>query len=199
MDRVYSSGASGSAPATPASPSSGYPTSGNPATATPATKPGAFWYHMIMEELMAVITAAGVTPDKSSLTQLLTALRSAGVFQTQATNDSSTKAATTAFANPGASLSTNGYQKLPSGLIIQWGRASVATNGSAITLPVAYPNAHLRTFTQYGDCSAVGTAEPMLGPSIVGQRTLTNFVGKYQTSTGVNSPTSILDWFSIGN
>lgn len=40
------------------------------------------------------------------------------------------------------SLATSGYQKLPSGLIIQWGRAvKTATGTLAITLPLTFPNA----------------------------------------------------------
>jgi len=97
MDRAFSSGASGSAPTAPASPSVGYPTAGNPSTGTPATKPGPYWYHMIVEELLAVIGVAGLTPAQGNLTQLLTALRSAGVFQTPGQFDNTTKAATTAF------------------------------------------------------------------------------------------------------
>lgn len=96
---------------------------------------------------------------------------------------------------------TSGYIKFPSwlgGLIVQWGRASVASNGSTITLPIAYPTKHVRAFTQYGDCNPAGSAESVIGPGVVGQRTLTNFVGKYQLSTGVNTATAILDWWSLG-
>lgn len=74
MDRIYASGAAGSAPSAPASPSSGYPTAGNPGTGTPATKPGPYWYHMIMEELMAIITAGGITPAPGTLNQVKQAL-----------------------------------------------------------------------------------------------------------------------------
>lgn len=74
MDRAYASGSAGSAPTAPASPSIGYPTAGNPATSTPATKPGPWWYHMITEELVAVIVAAGLTPAFNTLTQLRDAL-----------------------------------------------------------------------------------------------------------------------------
>lgn len=74
MDRAYASGAAGSAPTAPASPSIGYPSAGNPATATPATKPGPWWYHMITEELVAVVAAAGLTPAFDALTQLRDAL-----------------------------------------------------------------------------------------------------------------------------
>lgn len=74
MDRAFSSGASGSPPSAPVSPSTGYPTSGNAGTGTPATKPGAWWYHMMTEEQRAVIVAAGITPDYTVTTQLRDAI-----------------------------------------------------------------------------------------------------------------------------
>jgi hypothetical protein len=45
----------------------------------------------------------------------------------------------------GALQQNTGWQKLPSGLIIQWGFSTPAGAGviAAVTLPVAYPNAHL--------------------------------------------------------
>ena len=73
MDRAYLSGASGSPPAAPGSPSIGYPTAGNPGV-TPATTPGPYFYHAIMEELLGVIVAAGITPAQGTLTQLKSAL-----------------------------------------------------------------------------------------------------------------------------
>lgn len=75
MDRAYLAGASVNPPPVPASPSPGYPTGGNPSTGTPATTPGPYWYHMVMEELMGVISAAGLTPDHEDLTQLAQAVQ----------------------------------------------------------------------------------------------------------------------------
>ena len=50
------------------------------------------------------------------------------------------------FAN-GLNTATNGYQKLPSGLIIQWGTAhyhsSNGLNGEVLNYPVNFPNALL--------------------------------------------------------
>lgn len=96
MDRAFSSGASGTPPTAPGSPSTGYATSGNPGTATPATKPGAWWYHMVTEELRKLIVDAGLTPDftnTSQVSQAVQALIAAG-----AANDykSSVRSATTA-------------------------------------------------------------------------------------------------------
>lgn len=52
-----------------------------------------------------------------------------------------------AFKGSAVSLSLNGYQKLPSGLIIQWGVASTTSNGSVtVTLPITFPNAILSAY-----------------------------------------------------
>lgn len=75
MDRVYTSGAAATAPTAPASPSTGYPTGGSPGSGTPPTKPGPWWFHMMTEEMRAVIVAAGLTPDHEDLTQLSTAIQ----------------------------------------------------------------------------------------------------------------------------
>lgn len=44
-----------------------------------------------------------------------------------------------------ASLAGNGYQKLPSGLIVQWGVTGYVGNGAvlAITFPITFPNGYL--------------------------------------------------------
>lgn len=84
MDRAFSSGSAGTPPDAPASPSIGYPTAGNPSTATAATKPGAYWYHMVTEELLAIIIAAGITPAQGTLTQLASAIQSGKLFSSVA-------------------------------------------------------------------------------------------------------------------
>lgn len=47
-----------------------------------------------------------------------------------------------AFKGSAGSLSPNGYQKLPSGLIIQWGKILISAGGSgiALTFPMAFPS-----------------------------------------------------------
>lgn len=301
MDRAYQSGAAGSAPAAPVSPSNGYPTAGNPATATPATKPGPYWYHMIMEELMAIISAAGITPAQGNLTQLLTALRSAGVFQTPGQFDNTTKAATTEFVQRalgnfagfrelavnttldasdcgkvitvnnatitltlpaatglavgaaitfcnvspqgsatvtiqrqgadsiwvssgqgltsftlapnesvtlvrqtasawkqvsgqigfGSSLAANGYQKLPSGLIVQWGLYTTAgtTNSAAISYPIAFPNNVL---------NVVATHESSVSGSIYAVATNTQTASSFKLIASGGSGGAYVRWIAIG-
>lgn len=58
------------------------------------------------------------------------------------------------------SISTNGWQKLPSGLIIQWGTCTVtATAGvggtATVTLPITFPNSALAVFGNLNNSSMV--------------------------------------------
>jgi hypothetical protein len=58
-----------SAPVTP-----GYFSDGNPASGLPATVVDAWWCNMLQEEILTVISSAGITPDKTSHRQLFDAL-----------------------------------------------------------------------------------------------------------------------------
>jgi hypothetical protein len=74
MDRYNRGAGSASAPSAPAGPANPYFTEGNPTLGVPATQPGPWWFHMITEELRAVIVAAGLTPDHTDVTQLTQAI-----------------------------------------------------------------------------------------------------------------------------
>lgn len=126
MDRAFASGASGSAPSAPASPSIGYPTAGNPGAGTPATKPGPYWYHMITEELLEIITAAGITPAQGTLTQLASAIQSGKLFSSAA---GGTADALTASFVPAVATLINGMS-----LYVRAGSAN------ATTTPTFTPN-----------------------------------------------------------
>lgn len=52
----------------------GYPTNGNPNSGIPATLPGAAWFYMVTAELMSVLTAVDVQPDRNKVNQLLEAI-----------------------------------------------------------------------------------------------------------------------------
>jgi len=59
-----------------------------------------------------------------------------------------------------ASLTTNGYQKLPSGMIIQWGSTTVVNGGNiAVTFPIAYPNTVLAVVATAKNQSSAGSAQ----------------------------------------
>lgn len=78
MQSAFLSGASASPPTMPVAPSLGFPAPGNPGVSL-ATKPGAWWYHMVTQELLAVVSAAGLTPDQANLSQVLAAIRTLAV------------------------------------------------------------------------------------------------------------------------
>ena len=121
--------------------------------------------NQLIWSLMEIVKAAGLSglqfdeTNPATYQRLLLAFRSAGVFQTAAALDNTTKPATTAFVRNellslgnaaygsmfGASVVSPGYQKLPSGLIVQWGTTGALTAGTSqtVTLPVTYPTANL--------------------------------------------------------
>ncbi|WP_434558413.1 phage tail protein [Pseudomonas sp. Z5-35] len=57
----------------------------------------------------------------------------------------------------GGALTANGYQKLPSGLIIQWGTAGTTNGFGTWTYPIAFPNSVFRVFAS-NDASSSGTS-----------------------------------------
>lgn len=65
---------------------------------------------------------------------------------TQAVGNSSTRIATTQFANPGNSQAANGWVKFPGGIILQWGVVTFVGNGNNFmfgthNFPLAFPGA----------------------------------------------------------
>ena len=69
MDHAWEANASTLPPATPTSPSIGYPSDALP------TLPGAWWFYMLTEEMRNVILAAGLTPNFQSVSQLTAAIQ----------------------------------------------------------------------------------------------------------------------------
>jgi len=54
-----------------------------------------------------------------------------------------------------ASLATNGWQRLPSGVLIQWGQVAIAANSTAtVTLPLAFPSNFASVTATHGNGGA---------------------------------------------
>lgn len=86
-------------------------------------------------------------------------------------------------------LATSGYQKLPGGIILQWGiTASLAAGAFTVTFPIAFPNAGYFATNIPTTLNAVAQTAPL-----VTALTTTNFSGS--NSTGVSSP---FRWFALG-
>ena len=75
MNRYNRGAGAASPPSAPAAPDNEFFTEGNPGLGVPATQPGPWWFHMISEELRAVIVAGGLTPDHTDLSQLSSAIQ----------------------------------------------------------------------------------------------------------------------------
>lgn len=174
-NRKWESGAQAAPPAAPAVPSAGYPTDGDPQAATPATVPGAFWFHQIGEELRAVITAAGLTPDNGDLTQLITAMQ-----------------AIWGAGRPGHTFTANDWCLLPGSLILQWGVVtSSASADVAVVFPITFPVA----------CYSVVPCSQNMGAGIITNSNSPGTTG-FNVATWINtttrsSPQSVF-WLAIG-
>lgn len=96
------------------------------------------------------------------------------------------------FSGSNQSLSSNGYQKLPSGLIMQWGTSSSVGQDSTITVtyPIAFPSA-------VGSVQITGTPSGMIlggqGVHTVSNVSTSSFV--IQNGTDGTMP---FYWFAIG-
>lgn len=101
----------------------------------------------------------------------------------------------TALQGANQSLSTNGYQKFPGGLIVQWGTSNVNYNqtGTVVSFPIPFPNACLNA------SATVKRSVGINGVSVpwVDTFSTTSMVifGEYDDVAALNVPTC---WFAIG-
>jgi len=152
--------------------------------------------HM-QEEIARVIEAGGIALDGATYNQLLLALRAAGVFTTPATGDRTTKAATTAmFTNEFASsFGASGYQKLPTGLILQWGSALTDGSGVAVvSLPITFPTATRGVWAMYNG-STGPTTNRVVGCN---SPTASSFT-LYAADNAGAAVSATINWFALGH
>lgn len=89
------------------------------------------------------------------------------------------------------SLSGNGYQKLPGGLIIQWGlyTTAVTTNSAAISYPIAFPNNVL---------NMVATHESSASDSVYAVATNTQTASSFKLIVSGGSGVAYVRWIALG-
>ena len=81
---------------------------------------------------------------------------------------------------PANSLSSSGYEKLPTGLIMQWGSFTQSSDTTSVSFPISFPNACLNVQqTLLGGASVSASA--------VGSVTTTGFVSIRDPAVGNNS------------
>lgn len=98
-------------------------------------------------------------------------------------------------------LSDNGYQRLPGGLIIQWGAVAIPAGSSGfvpITFPIQFPNACLNASATNGAGGTPGVGGPS-GWASVGNFTAGGMTVGMAASSGVGSgPGTFAHWIAIG-
>ncbi|OHD24774.1 MAG: hypothetical protein A2Y38_07800 [Spirochaetes bacterium GWB1_59_5] len=90
-------------------------------------------------------------------------------------------------------MGSAGYQKLPGGLILQWGELVSAGTSGNIILPIAFPN----------EFFAVFTSDNKGGPDVItvgANRTSLSQFAWYgtNTSTGASAVPQTWSWFALG-
>ncbi|GAB7450975.1 hypothetical protein OUHCRE13_06000 [Enterobacter roggenkampii] len=124
----------------------------------PPTYPGPDWFNIIQSELLAVLAAAGITPDKANNVQLLAAMRALFLDTSQNGADIQDKALflqnlglrTAAKRDVGNStnqvpdmsfftLGLSGAFRLPTGHIIQTGGGTAVGGGFTQAYPYPFP------------------------------------------------------------
>ncbi|WP_323119979.1 gp53-like domain-containing protein [Burkholderia alba] len=93
----------------------------------------------------------------------------------------------------GALLGANGYQKLPSGLILQWGAVWSPGNGSAITFPIAFSNGGFRQVTGVIDATGMANAYYSWGISGI------SATGCTFSASGTAPTNNIFRYIAVGN
>lgn len=90
-----------------------------------------------------------------------------------------------------ANTATNGYQKLPSGLIIQWGLATSGAGGNVtVTFPIAFPTSILRGYASCPVGNIIGGVGSATNSTLQIGATIANTAG---AAVGYAIP-----WFAIG-
>lgn len=109
------------------------------------------------------------------------------------------KVALSSFTGTNQSLVGTGYQKLPGGLIIQWGTDSGAGSDRNISYPIAFPSAVLGVYTTMVSGGINTTEIQSVGTSNITSLTFFSVYPRYQnTSGGSGIATTPLQWFAIG-
>ena len=171
-------------------------------------------------ELITVLAAAGINVDPSKQNQLLTALKALLLSRSNPFADiksDGTAAIATALSNLGLGTAalrvvgtgTNqipdmssftsqktftGWQKLPGGLILQWGQSVSfgSEQNTLITFPVAFPGGMLMGYTTYANT----TGDPAAGSTYIGQVRTTSSTQMYLRNLGPS--VAQYNWFVIG-
>lgn len=195
-------------------------TDGSVAGGIAATRLRAAAFNAMQEELAHIVESAGLALDINDMTQVLKAIQKLTLSRANPFADIKSDGAaaiSTALTNLGLGEAAKrdvgtgenqipdinsflsvtgaaGYQKLPSGLIIQWGSATAGlgatgNTGNAINFSVSFPNICHQVVVSYDN----GGGKVIAGAA--GSFTKTNFLMRCDATSGVY----VFRWFAIGS
>lgn len=176
--------ASPTAPTPGSAGTAGFFVDGNPQTGVAGTVVSADWLNQVQGELLAIQSAAGITPSKTNNTQVLLSLQS--------------------LFGGGGTQAANGSRTLPGGTVIKWGNGSTTSTaiaGETVTFPGgAFPNGVYsivvteRNATGWAAniATVFGTSAPTASGFNVHQRSITGG-GAVAANTGV-----AYNWIAVG-
>ena len=101
-----------------------------------------------------------------------------------------------------SSMTTSGYQKLPSGLIIQWGQATLLASGTgvasvSVTFPIAFPTASLIAFAI--PTADINTSWGGVAPAKISSLTATGLTAVFNANAHTTfDQDQTIYWASIG-
>lgn len=183
MLNVYEADATAAAPLAPST-TPGNPTDGG--LGQPTTIPGAYWFYQVTTEILNAITAGGLTPSKTTLNQLSTAIgnRISSAGYNWAAN-----------SNQGQ----NGYRKFPDGSADQWGQIAVTPAGAnpctfTVTYPIPFTATGCPLVTMW-DSSTPGPGDGLI--LWVETPTLSGFTGQYAPN-GATTRNATVRWQNRG-
>lgn len=160
---------------------------GNPATGVPGSMVTSKFMNDVQDEIVNLIENAGLTLSTSNQQQMYAAVQAV---------------ITSRFSGTNSNLANNGFQKLPGGLIIQWGNALSGEDGeSIITFPTAFPTAIFRAFSAEGaGDSWLSNVAIIYGAHSVSK---TGMLVRCKSITGTSgpvvAPAVVSNWLAFGN
>lgn len=148
-------------------------TGGNPQTGELPTALDQFFFDSLQEEICGVIEGGGIALNKADRGQMLKAMKAMFPLLSQ-------------FGNSQASP---GYQKLPGGLVIQWGTGAIPTSGSAtVSFPLLFTKGIFQLITPL-DSSSSNNYRVAVSTSTLSTMTM--------TSTNTQNTTGVM-WMAAG-
>lgn len=100
--------------------------------------------------------------------------------------------------NFGASLATSGYQKLPSGLIIQWGRTGGGSDKNVL-YPIAFPNGVFSVQATSDKSGANVQEQRTVEVGNVGNLTFFSVYPRYDNISNIIISAEAISWVAFGN